>query len=93
MPVSDATLRDLHAALDAYLRRIERLLPSSYRLTLVARHTTMERAGIVMTRDSPERAINTIRQVMEEEAAGKARIFQPTARANGRPTDGTPERV
>lgn len=96
MPVNDATLRELHAELDAHLRRIERLLPSDYRLTLVARHATRPKAGIVMTRDDPEQAILTIRQVMAESDAGKASVFDPAKiqrRPSGGPTDGTPKRV
>ena len=47
-----AFLYGLQTSIEPHLERIEKILPKEYRLTLVARHTTMPEAEIVLTLDN-----------------------------------------
>ncbi len=57
---------ELQLEIEKHLERIERLLPKAYKLTLVARHTSMpegKNADLVLTLDDPEKVIGAIRRL------------------------------
>ena len=59
------TLPELRIAIAQRLLPIEDILPKAYRLTLIARHTEMDDADIVVSSDEMEPAIKAIQRLKE----------------------------
>ena len=55
----------LGASIEQYLTKIEKLLPSEYKVTLLARHTTKPRADILMTVDDTAKVLAALQALID----------------------------
>lgn len=67
----DWILPDLRRRLNAKLEKVAAELPSQYRLTLIARHTTRPDAGVLLTDDDLTLAAAELEKLKQREE-GKA---------------------
>lgn len=61
----DPVLADLRRRLSRKLERVAEELPKAYRLTLVARHSTRNGAGVLLTDDDLDLAVAEIQKLKE----------------------------
>ncbi len=59
----NSALAQLHSDISFQLEQISRQLPEGYKLTLVARNVTNNQAGIVLSEDDLDKAIEEITRV------------------------------
>lgn len=68
-------LLQLQLEIEAHLERIERLLPKTYTLTLLARNREMGDADILMTMDDLECVIAAIKQLRPRDPINQPGAF------------------
>lgn len=82
---------ELQLQIEPHLKRIERILRGRYLLTLIARYNgaePLDDADIVLTLDSPEKAIAALERMAKREPTVKPMIPAASQRVSGTREEG-----